>query len=607
MQKFQLPPEYDTEELQKLVGLFPQFWRESYFDFDEMKAYLGGLVQDDLQEKYSFTWHGKQDSYRLLKKNSHGTLRPCREDSVDWDTTQNLYIEGDNLEVLKLIKHTYAGENGVKMIYIDPPYNTGNDFVYDDDFMDSLDKYLEYTGQKGLALPEASGRYHTHWLNMMYPRLWLANYLLRDDGVIFISIDDNEVHNLRKLCDEVFGEENFVGSIGWESKTKSQNTVTSFNKLQPKIEYIAVYTKANMRRFNLFKKGEKEYSLSDERGEYREHILELMNADGIRGRETMVFSIEDGVSTVSPPAGKQWQLGQDQVATYKSRSDLFIRDNKVVIKMRPDDERTEVTEPFWAFLDKTVGTAESAKKELSKLVPDHGFETVKPVELLKRLVYHATNPGDIILDFFSGSATTAHAVMQVNSEYGGDRKFILLQLPEPTKNELYPNICEIGKERIRRAGAKIAVENPNVDVGFRVFKLDKSNFKVWDDSPVDAKNAGEVENFHKQLEIFADSPFIEGRTHDDIVYEIMRMNNIPLTTPIMPIELSNGTVYGVGEDCDFIICLDVMIDDTAAEELCKYRPGRILFTDSCFKNTEMRMNVEHTIRNINSKIKMRVV
>jgi adenine-specific DNA-methyltransferase len=199
MEKYQLPPEYDTAEFQKFVEMFPRFWKESYFDFDEFKAYISGIVPDDLQEKYSFTWHGKTESYRLLKKNSHGTLRPCKEDSVNWDTTQNLYIEGDNLEVLKLIKHSYTAERGVKMIYIDPPYNTGEDFIYDDNFMDSLDKYLEYTNQKDIALPETSGRYHTKWLNMMYPRLWLANYLLRVDGVIFISIDVRVVANLRKL------------------------------------------------------------------------------------------------------------------------------------------------------------------------------------------------------------------------------------------------------------------------------------------------------------------------------------------------------------------------------------------------------------------------
>ena len=220
MEKFQLPSEYDTTEMQKFVDLFPQFFREGYFDFDEFKMYVSGMIPDDLQQKYSFTWHGKAESYRLLRKTSHGTLRPCREDSVNWDTTQNLYIEGDNLEVLKLIKHTYAGEHGVKMIYIDPPYNSNEDFIYDDHFMDSIDKYLEYTGQKGIAIPEVSGRYHTKWLNMMYPRLWLANYLLRDDGAIFISIDDREVTNLQKICDEVFGEENFVGQITWSKKRK---------------------------------------------------------------------------------------------------------------------------------------------------------------------------------------------------------------------------------------------------------------------------------------------------------------------------------------------------------------------------------------------------
>ena len=352
------------ENLKAMQQLFPEAFEEGKIDFDVLRQLLGDFV-DDEQERYSFKWNGKGKALRLSQTPSMGTLRPCKEESKDWDNTQNLYIEGDNLEVLKLLQKSYYGK--VKMIYIDPPYNTGGDFVYKDNFHDNIQNYKEVTGQvdgEGNKIDtntDSNGRFHTDWLNMMYPRLRIARNLLSNDGVLFISIDYNENYNLREICDSIFGDNGFVGEIYWESKTKSQNTITSYNKLQPKAEMILVYSKQDKRRFNLISRGEKEYNLIDENGEYREHILEVMNANGIRGRETMIFDISDGVSTVSLEEGKQWQLGQDQVAMYKNRGDLFIRDNKVVIKMRPNDERNELTDPFWGFFSKELGTAESAK------------------------------------------------------------------------------------------------------------------------------------------------------------------------------------------------------------------------------------------------------
>ena len=467
------------ENYKKLAALFPNAVTETITGYDENgKAIVERAIDKDVlmqeisckvvegnEERYQFTWPDKKKSVLLANAPINKTLRPCREESVDFDNTENLYIEGDNLEVLKLLQETYLGK--IKMIYIDPPYNTCNDFVYEDDFAQSTDEYIANSGQfddegnRLVANTESNGRFHTDWLNMIYPRVKLAKDLLSDDGVILVSIDYNENFNMRKVLDEIFGNTSFIGEIYWESKTKSQNTVTSYNKLQPKAEMLFVYSKEEKRRFNLIKKGEKSYPLSDEKGKYREHCLEVMNANGIRGRETMVFDISDGVSTVSLPEGKQWKLGQDQVATYKNAGDLFIRDGKVIIKMRPEYERVETTEPFWGFFSKDMGTAESAKKELKNLIGTHGFETVKPLEIIKRLIYHCTNSDDYILDFFSGSATTAHAVMQLNAEDGGHRKFVMVQLPEETteKSEAYKagykNICEIGKERIRRAGQKI--------------------------------------------------------------------------------------------------------------------------------------------------------
>ncbi len=351
----------------------------------------------------------------------------------------NLIIHGDNLHALKALLPKYAGK--VKCIYIDPPYNTGNEgWCYNDAVNAPLMK--EWIKKEGNPVDKEDLERHDKWLCMMWPRLQLLRELLADDGVIFVSIDYNENAYLRTILDEVFGELNFVGEIYWESKTKSQNTSTSFDKLQPKAEMIFVYTKQNKRRFNLITKGNKEYPLSDKQGEYREYPLEVMNAAGMRGRETMIYDVSDGVSTVSPPEGKQWQLGQDQVATYQDTGNLFIRDGKVIIKMRPEFERSENTEPFWGFFSKEIGTAESAKKELTEILGTHEFETVKPVDVIKRLVFHVTNKADIVLDSFAGSGTTAHAVLALNKEDGGNRKFILVECEDYADT--------ITAERVRR-------------------------------------------------------------------------------------------------------------------------------------------------------------
>lgn len=321
-------------------------------------------------------------------------------DNLD-ENLDGLLIHSENFQALNLLQEKYKAQ--IKCVYIDPPYNTGSDgFLYKDNYQ------------------------HSSWLSFMKNRLLQAKEKLCDNGVIFISIDDNEVGNLRSLCAEIFGENSFIGSVGWESKTKSQNTQDAYDKLQPKMEYILLYNKGGKHRFNLYGKGEKQYPMRDAQGEYREHILELMNATGIRGRDSMVFEIEG----VIPPSGKQWQLGQDEVATHKSNGNLFIRDGKVIIKMRPQDERSEITEPFWAFFPKEFGTAESAKKELNQSLPNHGIETIKPVEIVKRIVFHATTDKDMVLDFFCGSGTTANAVIQLNRESKDKRNFILVEMSE---------------------------------------------------------------------------------------------------------------------------------------------------------------------------------
>lgn len=339
------------------------------------------------------------DTIKYFKKNEKLSF------VQDKNALTHKLVIGDNYDALLNLLIEYRGK--IDVIYIDPPYGK-----------DSMGEFAQTNYDNAIT--------RDNLLSMLYPRLVLARQLLSDNGVIFCSIDDKNQAYVKGLFDEVFGESNFIGSMAWESKTKSQNTTTAFNKLQPKIEYILLYSKDGRNRFNLISRGEKVYPHTDERGSYREDILELMNAEGVRGRNSMIFDITDEVSTVSPPQGKQWKLGIDQVSIYKEGGDLAIRNGKVVIKIRPENERNETTEPFWGFFSKEIGTAESAKKEVADVLGDnHGFETVKPVSLIERLLFHTTDSNSIILDFFAGSGTTGHAVLELNRNNKGSRKFIL--------------------------------------------------------------------------------------------------------------------------------------------------------------------------------------
>ena len=580
---------------------------EHAIDFDVLRQELSDTIVEGREERYQFTWPDKKKAMLAANAPITATLRPVVADSVGRDGTpggfdsENLYIEGDNLEVLKLLQETYLGK--VKMIYIDPPYNTGHDRVYKDNFAQSVDEYMENSGQydeegnRMVLNTESNGRFHTDWLNMIYPRLKLAKNLLADDGVLFISSDYNENYNMRRILNEVFGEISFSGEIYWESKTKSQNTLTSFNKLQPKAEMIFVYSKTPKRRFKLVKIGERQYPMSDERGVYREQVLEVMNANGVRGRATMVFDISDGVATVSLPEGKQWQLGLDQVAIYKESGDLVIRDDKVIIKMRPEYERNETTEPFWGFFSKDIGTAESAKKELNALLGKHGFETVKPIEIIRRLCYHVMDNNDIVLDFFSGSATTAHAVMQLNAEDGGHRKFIMVQLPElcDEKSEAfkagYKNICEIGKERIRRAGKKIKEEAgrtapADLDIGFRCLRLDESNMENVYYKPEETKQ--------EDLPTFVDNVKPD-RTTEDLLFQVMLDLGVLLSSSIEVQEIAGKKVFNVA-DGFLLACFDRDVTDETVKTIAQMKPCYAVFRDSSMANDSVATNFDEIFK-----------
>lgn len=412
---------------------------------NRLLAYIADIEKDINDKKYGLIFEEHRETIDEVLENNLPVLTENTGLFIDNGGQMNFLIEGDNLASLKLLEKTHKGK--IDLIYIDPPYNTGTDkFKYDDKIIDLNDSFR-----------------HSKWAAFMCKRLEMAKILLAKSWVILISIDNNEIASLKLLCDDILGENCFIGTIDWESKTKSQNTESAFQKLQPKCEYVLCYgSEGTKHKFNLIKVGNKEYNFCDSIGNYREHCLEVMNAGGVRGRETMVFDISDGVSTVSLPEGKQWQLGQDQVASYKARNDLFIRDGKVIIKMRPSDERNEKTIPFWAFFDKTIGTAESAKKELNAILGNnHGFDTVKPTELIKRFIFHSTNNNSTILDFFAGSGTTGHAVMKLNAEDGGNRKFILC-----TNNE--NNICrDVTYERIKRV-----IDKENYAASLKYFKVD---------------------------------------------------------------------------------------------------------------------------------------
>ena len=607
----------NNENLQKLASLFPSAVKDGQLDIDALKEELGQFEEVG-QEKYELTWAGKQNAKKEARRNVLGkTLRYIEGDGVDEDTTQNLYIEGDNLEVLKLLRKNYYGK--IKMIYIDPPYNTGNDFVYNDNFSMTQEELEKMQGERDeyneklQKNTKDSARYHTNWLNMMYPRLQLAKDLLTEDGVIFISIDYNEDFNLRRIADEIFGANFFVGEIYWESKTKSQNTSTSYDKLQPKAEMILVYAKKEKYRFNLVTTGRKKYPLTDEQGAYREYPLEVMNANGIRGRESMIFPVSDGVSTVYPPEGKQWQLGQVQVAEYQQSGNLFIRDNKVIIKMRPDFERGETTEPFWGFFSKEIGTAESAKKELTSIIPEHGFETVKPVALIKRLIYHVTKKGDIVLDFFSGSGTTAHACCELNNDDNAQRHYIMIQVPEKTEQDQYNTICELGKERIRRAGNKIKeeieAENQQLklgkdpkkvpDIGFKVFRVGETTLN-WEKLNLQGKDI-----YHDYIAGTSEKDkldFTPDFKNDlNVVYEIMlRQEGLPLTSKIEKLTDIGSRTYLVADS--YLISLEEDITPEMVEKLSTLNPLPIkfVFRDSAFDDNIVFK--DETFRRLNALI-----
>lgn len=570
------------DNIKKLQELFPEIVTEGKVDIDKLALLFDKARNEDTEEnldgeeRYEFTWKGKKESMRIAQKQSTGTLRPCREDSVNFDETQNLYIEGDNLEVLRALQNSYRGK--VKMIYIDPPYNTGNDFVYKDDFKDNIANYKEKMNEAYKTNTNNDGRYHTNWLNMMYPRLKLARNLLTDDGVIFISIDDNEVANLKKICDEILGEENYVGDFIRKTKSSTNDANLNFNIQH---ENILIYIKSN----NFIFKGE-EKDLSRYKNLDNDPNGEWVSSDpsAKSGGDGTYFGIKNPYTGIEdfPPKGRYWAFN-------KKSFDEFVRIGRIKFKEKYKEcERGFIYKTYKNNLKNKTKPVDSLKfvdniymnqaatKELNELGID--FEYPKGSNFIEGLINIVDGDDFIILDFFSGSSTTAQAVINTNLKFGGKRKFIMVQLPEE-------DICEKARKRIKISARKILEENKDkegiedLDIGFKVFKLDSTNLKAWDENLQSDKDMVE------QLEDLQ-NPIKDGRTTEDLVYEIMLKYGVDLTMPIEELEILGSKVYSVG--CGYLmICLEDNISLDLIEAIGNEKPNRVVLADKGLTTSDL--------------------
>jgi adenine-specific DNA-methyltransferase len=597
----------------KLRELFPEVITEGgKVDFERLKLTLGETV-DTGKERYGMNWPGKAECFKTIQQPSVATLLPVRSESVEFDTTENLIIEGDNLEVLKLLQKSYLGK--VKLIYIDPPYNTGNDFIYPDNYTESLDTYLRYTGQvdsegrKYSTNTEADGRFHTKWLNMMYPRLYLARNLLRDDGVIFISIDDHEVHNLRCLMNELFGEENFVAEIIWKkmdspSRNAEDRAITEYH------EYVIAYAR-NKEVMGISKENRASIldayplRLPDGRKARRRQLRKNGKGAKREDRPTMWFPLTtpDGTE-VLPVAPEGWQgrwvLSKEawEERTAKGLTEWIKREHgwmPYYIEIAPEDP----TAP-WSTLWDDVDQNRQAKAEYTELMgPAVSFQTPKPVSLMTRIVSMAADEDDIILDFFAGSGTTGQAVLELNKLDGGERKFVLVQLPEPTETKEYPTIADITKERVRRVikklndegAGKLALEGSETpDRGFKVFKLQTSNFKTWNaDAPKQATALAQ------QLEMHVHH-IIDGRTQEDLLYEILLKSGFPVSTRIEKLALEGKTIFSIADGA-MLVCLENALTPEVIKAMADRKPERVVCLDEGFAgNDQLKTNAVQNMR-----------
>jgi adenine-specific DNA-methyltransferase len=608
-------PDLVNENFEKLAALFPNCVTEGAegkaIDFDLLKQELSHAVVEGNKERYRLEWPGKREAIVTANLPTTKTLRPIREDSVDFDNTENLYIEGDNLDVLKLLQESYLGK--IKMIYIDPPYNTGRDFVYKDNFSKQSEKELFESGQKDkynqrlVANPETAGRYHSDWLSMMYPRLKLARYLLTKDGVIYISIDENELKNLSKLSEEIFGASNFVVNLIW----KKRNTPPNDQIIGTQHDYIVCFAKDNT-AVKLYTKPRTEEQLktfknpdNHPKGRWTSGDLSA-NVKGGRYSKALDFAI------INPNNGKafksssgNWRFNKEKIETLIKKDEIYFgQDGNGAPKLKRFlcDVKDGVTwSSIWDFVPfNTSGSTEM--KELFGI--SNIFENPKPSGLLIEILRSGSINGDIILDFFSGSSSSAHALMQLNTEDGSNRKYIQVQIPEATdeKSEAfkagYKNICEIGKERIRRAGKKIKEDTgADIDYGFRVYRLDSTNMQDVYYKPQDYDQSN--------LDLFADNVKSD-RTADDLLAQVMLDWGLPLSLKIESALVADKQVFKVAEN-SLYACFDRGIDEAFAKAIAVEKPLRIVFKDSAFKNDTAKTNVKQLLKQLSPETEMKVI
>ena len=642
---------FTEKNIDRIAALFPSAITETkdadgklkrVVNFHQLRQLLSDEVVDG-EECYEFTWVGKKQSIIEGNRPIRKTLRPSKEESKNWDSTENLYIEGDNLDVLKLLQNSYL--NKVKMIYIDPPYNTGNDFIYRDNFKVSKEDYEEELGlfdeeeNRLFKNTETNGRYHSDWCSMMYPRLQLARNILTEDGVIFISIDDNEVHNLRKICDEVFGEENFVEIFSW---VKTSTPPGLSNKSRKTIEFILVYEKnrnnykykgepldggdqpllnsGNKKRVLKFPRDKVFFKISDgvySAGEYdRVNLLDTITISN--GESSTDFSLEGEFKWIQTTLDEEIAKGTTFVVKSNKLSIRFLRIDEGGYKAPTNLIKEKYTRPVISKKGSNVDTNETSSNELEVLLAGRFFDFPKPVSLIKHLLGFISGGDDLILDFFSGSATTAHAVMQLNAEDGGNRKFIMVQLPEETDPNSeaykagYKNICEIGKERIRRAGKKIEEElnakskegglfkdeeRRTLDTGFRVLKVDSTNMKDVYYSP---------SQYNQQMLLDLESNIKDDRTDIDLLYGVLLDWGVPLSLPHKTEKIDGKDVHFVN-DTDLVACFEEQVPEEVIREIARRKPLRVVFRDSSFRNSPDKINVTEIFKTLSPETTIKVI
>lgn len=591
-----------SENLKFIESRFPNVITESKdengnltrkIDFELLMQELSDDIVEGNKERYQLTWPGKKEAILNANTPINKTLRPVIDDSVDFENTENLYIEGDNLEVLKILQESYLGK--IKCIFIDPPYNRGTDLVYRDDFKQNTNEYLEESGQideYGNLLFEntkSNGRFHSDWLSMMYSRLKLSRNLLNDTGVIFIAIDDNEMSNLKKVCNEVFGEDNYISTFLWKKKSTSTNTENT--KVSPLADYILVYSKSDKvdlkQRVRLAET--RKYPYKDDLGNFRTTIIEKKDS-GQYKRDTMKFEILG----VKPREGKRWQIGIDKARELEKKG-RFLIDENGVIKLKIYDFEDKNTTSAHPNILEDFGSTDSASKYVNKELfnKDELFSNPKPVELLKFLFEISMNSGDIAMDFFSGSASSADAIMHLNKDDEGTRKYIMVQVPEKTKEkseaykEGYKTICEIGKERIIRAGQKIKQEtNADIDYGFRVYKVDSTNMK---DTYYNVEEISQTNLFETESNIKED------RTPEDLLTQVILDLGLELSLKIEEKNINGKKVFYVDED-SLVACFDEGVDKNLATVIAKNMPMKVVFRDSCFINDSEKENIKEIFK-----------